>query len=569
MQPKPVPVQSWTTAVTFMFLLLTFLTLNVMVAAPFLLTVVMGGILALLLFPQYQRLRKAGWASGLSSFVLTLAAAVMIIAPMIWFTINAYHQGISLAQSIASDGSLTVDGFATRVSQFRLSQRIGITADEIMGHIREVAKIAAAMALSMVQMVPQLLLHLVIALLTCLFLLRDGRKFMHWFQDKIPLDPDARRNLFNSFKETAVSVIWASLLASTLESILLFTGFVAIGVPAAFLAGAFAFILSWIPIVGTSPVWIIGAIHLTTHGRTGAAITLVIIGLSGGILNNLIRAWVIRGRNNLHPMVSLVTIIGGIGMFGLVGVFIGPILAAVLLSLLEVWPAVGRRYGLLRNPSPAHEPPPRPHPAAGECCDTEGMKPYLATWAVLVFLGVLHACSSTPTSSSSVSESASASPTATPYVAQPGDELTPDDALPNFKGLTFNAYPMRHIRPRIVEITVETTRSTSAHAGNRVQIEQAVRSALETALKRSNITVVSRSQNKINFTIKDCRNLPDATGCIALDAVFRSPKFELEVGGYSHNDGQHSDDLTRAYYGAINAVMERLNKQLEIVGAHQ
>lgn len=221
------------------------------------------------------------------------------------------------------------------------------------------------------------------------------------------------------------------------------------------------------------------------------------------------------------------------------------------------------------------------------------MKPLLAPLAVLVSLGALHACSSTPsTDSASRADSGAdsapaaepgstpyngAAPAGTPYVAQPGDDRTPDDVVPNFEGLKFNAYPLHGIRPRIVEISVETIRLMSERAGNRPQIELAVRGAIEAALKRSNITVVSRSQNKLNFTVKDCRNVPDTAECVAIDAVFRSPKFELEVGGYSHNgvtngEGQRSHvagDLTRAYYGAINAVMERLNKQLEIVTSHQ
>ena len=49
----------------------------------------------------------------------------------------------------------------------------------------------------------------------------------------------------------------------------------------------------------------------------------------------------------MHPLVSLVAIFGGIEMFGILGIFLGPILAAVLIALLQIWPAVGHRFGLL------------------------------------------------------------------------------------------------------------------------------------------------------------------------------------------------------------------------------
>jgi predicted PurR-regulated permease PerM len=60
-----------------------------------------------------------------------------------------------------------------------------------------------------------------------------------------------------------------------------------------------------------------------------------------------VRPLILQGRSKMHPLVSLVAIFGGIEMFGLIGIFLGPILAAVLIALLQLWPAVGQRFGLL------------------------------------------------------------------------------------------------------------------------------------------------------------------------------------------------------------------------------
>lgn len=349
MQPKPTP-QNWMSGASFLFLLLGFLILNVFVAGQYLLTVLMGGIISILLYPLYQRLLRSHWSRGWAAFALTLATAIIIVAPIVWFASNAVKQAVALAGSITDNGNITMEGLAQQLSQNPVIARIGITPEEILQQVRDVAKIAAGVALTIIQTVPQILLHLIIALLTCLFLLRDGRQLINWLQDKIPLDPDARHKLVVSFKQTAISTILASFVSSAAEALLMFLAFGFLQVPASFLAGAFSFFLAWIPIVGTSPVWAIGAIYLYTHDHVASAIILVILGLSGGVMNNFIRAWVIRGHNNLHPMVSLVTIIGGIAMFGILGVFFGPILAAVLISLLDVWPAVGRRNGLLKAP---------------------------------------------------------------------------------------------------------------------------------------------------------------------------------------------------------------------------
>ena len=65
-----------------------------------------------------------------------------------------------------------------------------------------------------------------------------------------------------------------------------------------------------------------------------------------GIVDHLVRPLVLKGRSDMHPLVGLVAIISGIQMFGIQGVLIGPILAAMLLSLLKIWPVIRGRFGI-------------------------------------------------------------------------------------------------------------------------------------------------------------------------------------------------------------------------------
>jgi predicted PurR-regulated permease PerM len=73
---------------------------------------------------------------------------------------------------------------------------------------------------------------------------------------------------------------------------------------------------------------------------------MVGFGVVTGLDDNFVRPIVLKGRGEMHPLVSLVAIFGGLQMFGFFGVFFGPIVAAVVITLLQVWPIVGRRWGL-------------------------------------------------------------------------------------------------------------------------------------------------------------------------------------------------------------------------------
>jgi predicted PurR-regulated permease PerM len=204
-----------------------------------------------------------------------------------------------------------------------------------------------AAVLGVAAYVPNLILQLALTSLACFFFLVDGNRFVQWTGDKIPMDPDVRIKVVESFKNTAISVIWATLAAATAQSACMLVSYLVLGVPAAFLAAGATFIFAWIPLVGSTPVWAAAVLYLFFQGMTWKAILMVVFGVITGLVDNFVRPMVLKGRSKMHPLVSLVAIFGGISMFGIMGVFIGPILAAVLISLLQIWPDVGDRFGLL------------------------------------------------------------------------------------------------------------------------------------------------------------------------------------------------------------------------------
>src|SRR6185437_914597 len=117
-------------------------------------------------------------------------------------------------------------------------------------------------------------------------------------------------------------------------------GFLILDIPAGFLAMGIAFISAWIPLIGSSPVWISAAIYLYTKHLYGKLIAMLIIGLLTGVVDNIVRTLVLKGRDNIHPAVGLLAIFGGISFFGIAGVFVGPVIASLIITLLDLWSLV-------------------------------------------------------------------------------------------------------------------------------------------------------------------------------------------------------------------------------------
>lgn len=349
-QAESRPPRRRTTLVVFLVLLVSVMALTLRMVIPYMLAVVMGGILALLSQPVYRWLRRHRFGPTLASAVVTIGVLLLVVAPLSFFAFKAIQQGVSIGRNLA-EGGLSFRALIDRVSAWGPVEAAIGSPEALEAQARRWIQTAGAGAtaaiLKVAAQLPNLLLQLALASLACFFFLIDGKRFLRWSADKVPLDADVRVKVVESFKGTAISVIWATLAAAAAQAGIMGVSYLVLGVPAAFLAAGATFIFAWIPILGSTPVWVTGAVYLFVQGSVVKGVLMIAFGLVAGVTDNFVRPWVLRGRGNIHPLVSLVAIFGGISMFGIMGIFIGPIVAAVLISLLQIWPAVGSRFGLL------------------------------------------------------------------------------------------------------------------------------------------------------------------------------------------------------------------------------
>lgn len=330
--------------------------------APYLLAVFMGGILALLFYPLYRYLRdQKTMKPRASATVVTVGMVLVIMVPLILFVVAAVRQGIVVGQAVANNEDLSFE-----ILQGRLSNIPGVETfigkdfaleESLKNMVRNAAKTVTGVVLNLGTQAPGFLLQLALACLACFFLLIDGRRFLDWIIVKIPLDPDVRQSFRASFKNTAVSVIWATLAAAASQAAVMWLAFLVLRVPGGFLAAGATFIFAWIPMIGSAPVWLAGAFYLMLQKAWIKVILMLLCGVAASLIDNLVRPAVLKGRDDMHPLVSLVAIFGGINMFGILGVFVGPILAALLTSFLETWPLVASRFGLALGGPPPKAPP--------------------------------------------------------------------------------------------------------------------------------------------------------------------------------------------------------------------
>ena len=327
--------------VTFIGALAAFLAVVLWMVGPYLLSLFLGAIAALIAQPAYRWLRI-----GLGPRAAAVAASglvlLFVITPLTFFSVLAVRQGIEIGRDMADIKEFQPKALAAELGRSELVRAVvGDTAVvnlKIKSAIQAAGHLTGAAVLRLGKGAPEFLLQLALAMIAFYFFLVDGKRFMDWLLGLDVLDRAVQQRLVSAFRDTSVSAVLAGLAAASAQAVMIAAGFLILDVPGAFLAGGLTFIFAWIPVLGTLPASLAGTLYLYAQGETIKMFLMLGLALAAGLVDNVIRPLVLKGRADMHPLVGLVAIIGGIEMFGILGVFIGPIMAAMLLSLLRILP---------------------------------------------------------------------------------------------------------------------------------------------------------------------------------------------------------------------------------------
>ncbi len=342
--------------VTFLGALLACIGAVLWMIGPYLLSLFLGATLAMLTYPAYQWFRARKLGPRLAASAVTVLLLSLVIAPLTGFSILAIKQGISIGRNMTELKEFSPKALSVAISRWDVVRTVIGDPRQVNARIKSVIQVTGelttAAVLELGKNLPELLLQLLLAMIAFFFFLLNGEEFVAWLLGLGIFDRNVQEKLVKSFRDTTISAVLAGLAAAASQAALIVVGFLVIGVPGAFLAGGLTFIFAWIPMLGTAPASLAGLVYLyATQGSALQVALMIVMALAAGVIDNLVRPLVLKGRDDMHPLVGLIAIIGGLQMFGIQGVLIGPILAAMLLSLLKIWPAIRGRFGIASGES--------------------------------------------------------------------------------------------------------------------------------------------------------------------------------------------------------------------------
>ena len=307
------------------------------------LPVLMGGVFAALLYPLQDKLSRKGLGKGWAAIVITLASVVIVLVPSALVTYLAIKSGMEHWSQI--DWRTMPTEWANLI-ELKLKIWMPWMKKQWLVALQDLgtslgAKGAEWLGLQLAQL-PHVAMSTVIAVVSFYFFLLDGEKMGAWVRQSSFLKREQTEAMIDSFIAVCRSVMWAGIVSGTVQAAIFALVIWIVGMSDVALISLLVYVCSFVPVLGATPITLGLALKAgILDDNTGVGWVLGTVGIFLFMLDGVIRPWVLKGgTSNFHPLLAFVATIGGLNAFGVTGIFVGPILAALFVTSMKLLPKV-------------------------------------------------------------------------------------------------------------------------------------------------------------------------------------------------------------------------------------
>ena len=329
-------------------IVLTVLALGLMtvIIRPFASALFVAAVLAGALHPWYTRfaVRLRG-RRQLAAGLFTAAVMLVVVIPVAALTVVLAREaadGVAYVRdTLRSEGvsGLVADLPAPLQSTARkaleqLPQDQGQLQDLTSAQGGKAARAAGGVLTATWSVVVQMALMLI----AFFFMLMDGEELVEWLSDVAPLQKGQTRQLLSDFRKVSVTVLVSSAATAAIQALVALVGYLLAHLPHPFFFAVVTFVVGLIPAVGAGAVALVAAAFLFLGGHPHAALFLGLWAvLAVGLADNVIKPYLMKGAVQLHGAVIFFALLGGVSVFGPIGILAGPLIVSFFLAVVRMW----------------------------------------------------------------------------------------------------------------------------------------------------------------------------------------------------------------------------------------
>ena len=309
--------------------------------------VLMGLLISMVCRPLYSRIASAfRQRSHLSAILCTLLLVVCVLVPLALISISIVE---SLSRVVAAFGDSIHNQNLAQVQVLeipiiasvyeKLNTFVHLSQEEFVDRFKQVMVVVVSYGTRFVggvaTAVPGVVASMFFFLLSFYFGLVDGPVLADFIRESLPFGEKETDRFFVTVSGISKGVVLGALVSGLVQGVIIGLGYWIFGIPRPFFYGSITFILSFIPLFGTLPTGVGGILYLVFAQRYGAAIGMGVTFLISSLSDNVVKPWLLKGQAELHPLLGLISVLGGLQLFGFSGLLLGPLIAALSIAAIQ------------------------------------------------------------------------------------------------------------------------------------------------------------------------------------------------------------------------------------------
>jgi len=314
--------------------------LSVFIAVPFLHAITWGIALAIMAWPLHKVVKaRIGNPSG-AAMASTTMVVLLLVVPGIFAVYQIGREAEALSRKtgttpdeVVSRENLEAAPGVSRVVEWM--DRVDLDAEE---EVRKLVKSFLPTSEGLGERSLAVSVQFLVAMFILFYVFRDRGEFVQGLRELLPLTRAESDRVFARAADSVYANLYATVVTGLIDALTGAVLFWVLGLPAPFLWGAVMFILSILPVVGAGLVWFPVAMYLAVTEVWGSALAILTWGIVTAIVvDYILYARLAGNRMRMHPVPALIAFLGGLAVFGLSGMILGPAIVAMTAALLDLW----------------------------------------------------------------------------------------------------------------------------------------------------------------------------------------------------------------------------------------
>ena len=319
---------------------------------PFLMPILWAMILAHLMFPVHDRFAKLlRGRETLSASLMTLAIMLIVVLPVIMLSIVLVDEAMDAQKALVAwieaggikrlpeliaglpvvGGTIQDSLSRAGVTQTNFEEKLAASAATLRSFV---VQQGAVLAMNLLELV----LNFLIMFIMLFVLLKDGRAVVKALHRITPLQPSHKNRIFARVDRTVRAVVKGIVITAVVQGLLAGLAYGVLGVPFPILLTAMTAVIAPFPIGGAALVWLPVALYLFWIGPAWTGIAMIVWGVAVvSMVDNFLKPILIGQGAQLPVILLLFSLLGGLAAYGLIGLFIGPVILGLLLTALEIY----------------------------------------------------------------------------------------------------------------------------------------------------------------------------------------------------------------------------------------